>query len=173
MTIAALLADKTTKTKAKTEALAGWLLDGSLPAEELVAFAETAKDADKGTCIEAIEYATQRRPDIASDGVFDFMVGALAAKAPRVKWESAKVIGNTAHLFPDKLRVAVAGLLVNASHEGTVVRWAAAFALGEILKGHTAQHDDLLASIESLAAQEQQNGVRKKYLDAVKKAAKK
>lgn len=172
MTIAELINDKTKKAKEKVQTIGQWLLDGSLPIDELIVFAEKGKDAEKGTCIESIEYATKQNPGIADESVFVFATKALTESAPRVKWESAKVIGNTAHLFPAKLDNAIAGLLKNADHDGTVVRWAAAFALGEILKLKTAHNKHLLPAIEGICEREQDNGVKKKYLDALKKAKK-
>lgn len=62
MNIAELLDDKTKKAKEKVETINEWLLDGSLPTDELLVFAEKAKDPEKATCIEAIEFAT-RQPD--------------------------------------------------------------------------------------------------------------
>ncbi len=134
MTIEFLLSDKTKKVKEKTETISKWLLDGSLPADELIAFAEKSKDSEKATCIEAIEYATKQNPELADESVFTFVTKALLEKASRVKWESAKVIGNIAHLFPAKLNKAIGNLLTNSQCDGTVVRWASAYALGEILK---------------------------------------
>lgn len=58
----------------------------------------------------------------------------LAYAEPRVKWESAKVIGNIAKCFPDRLEQAIDNLLLNAANTGTVVRWATAYAVAEILK---------------------------------------
>ena len=172
MSLDELISDKSKKTKEKTETISKWLLDGSLPVDELIAFAEKSKDPEKATCIEAIEYATRQNPDIADENVFAFVTKTLTEKAPRVKWESAKVIGNIAHLFPAKLNKAIAGLLTNAEHDGTVVRWAAAFALGEILKLKTKHNKELLPAIEALCNSEQDNAIKKKYLDAIKKTKK-
>lgn len=172
MNIAELLNDKTKKTKEKTETISKWLLDGSMPVDELIAFAEKSKDSPKATCIEAIEYATKQNPGIADDDVFSFVTRMLADKAPRVKWESAKVIGNIAHLFPAKLNKPIANLLINATSDGTVVRWAAAFALGEILKLKTKHNKELLPAIETMCESEQDNAIKKKYIDAIKKAKK-
>jgi hypothetical protein len=58
MTIDELLKGKTKKAKEKVVTISEWLLDGSLPTDELIVFAEKAKDPDKATCIEAIEFAT-------------------------------------------------------------------------------------------------------------------
>ena len=172
MTLAELLNDKTKKAKEKVETISKWLLDGSLPTEELLAFAEKAKDPEKATCIEAIEFATRQNPTIADENLFAYVTKTLTENAPRVKWESAKVVGNIANLFPAKLNKAISNLLANATHNGTVVRWAAAFALGEILKLHTKHNKDLLPAIEAICEKEQNNGIKKKYLDAIKKTKK-
>ena len=172
MTIAELLADKTKKVKEKVETISKWLLEGSLPVDELIAFAEKANDPEKATCIEAFEFATRQNSKIADETVFAFVTKALTENAPRVKWESAKVIGNIAHLFPTKLNKAISNLLTNSEHDGTVVRWASAFALGEILKLKTKHNKDLLPTIEAICNREQDNGIKKKYLDAIKKTKK-
>lgn len=172
MTIDQLLIDKTKKIKEKTETISNWLLDGSMPIDELIAFAEKSKDSEKATCIEAIEYATKENPKLADETVLNFVTKTLTEKAPRVKWESARVIGNIANLFPTKLDKAIENLLINAEYEGTVVRWAAAYALGEILKLKTKYNTDLLPIIEVLSIKEQENGVKKKYLEALKKTKK-
>ena len=172
MTIDKLLSDKTKKSKEKTETISKWLLDGSMPTDELMAFAEKSKDPEKATCIEAIEYATKQNPKLADESVLSFVTKSLTDKAPRVKWESAKVIGNIAHLFPTKLNKAIGNLLSNSEYDGTVVRWASAFALGEILKLKTKHNKDLLPKIEKICEREKENGVKNKYLDAIKKTKK-
>jgi hypothetical protein len=172
MTIDQLLKDKTKKKKEKTETICKWLSKGSLPMDELIAFAEKSKDSEKATCIEAIEYATKQNPKIADESVLTFVTKMLTEKAPRVKWESAKVIGNIAHLFPAKLKKVIANLLENAEYDGTVVRWAASFALSEILKLKTNHNKTLLPTIEAICDREQDNAIKKKYLDAIKKTNK-
>lgn len=172
MNLTTLIPDKSIKPKEKTETISGWLLDASLPIDELLAFAEKQKDPAKATCIEAIEYATKQNPKIADETVLIFVSKTLEAKAPRIKWESAKVIGNIAGLFPTKLDKAIENLLVNTKHDGTVVRWSAAFALGEILKLKTKHHKDLLLAIETICENEEKNSIKKIHLDAIKKSSK-
>lgn len=172
MTIAELLKDKTKKIKERTETISKWLIDGTMPVAELIAFAEKAKDVEKATCIEAIEYATKTNLNIADERVFAFVTKMLADNAPRVKWESARVIGNIAHRFPTKLNKAITNLLTNSEDNGTVVRWASAYALGEILKLKTKHNKDLLPAIEAICESEQDNAIKKKYIDAIKKAKK-
>lgn len=150
MTLDELLKDKAKKPKEKTEIISKWILDKSLPVDELIAYAEKQKDPAKATCIEAIEYATKQNSNIADETVLTFVTSTLTEKAPRIKWESAKIIGNIAHLFPTKLEKSIDNLLVNTEHEGTVVRWSSAFALGEILKLDTKHNKDLFPAIETI-----------------------
>ncbi|SRR5258706_9919169 len=172
MTLDELLKDKTIKAKAKVVQIGDWLLNGKLPFDELLAFTETQNGANKATCIEALEYATKKKPDIAAESLLTFVTMTLKEDEPRIKWESAKVIGNIAKLFPTQLTKPIGNLLTNAEHNGTVVRWATAYALAEILKLRTEQNKKLLPKIEALCKKEKDNGVKKKYLEALKKAKK-
>jgi len=63
-----------------------------------------------------MEYAVQKRPEVASLKCIEFVSETLVEKAPRIKWEPAKVIGNTCHLFPDHLKKALTNLLLNTEH---------------------------------------------------------
>jgi len=172
MNLTALFSDKATKAKAKVSRVGNWVLNGELTVHELLAFSETQKPANKATCIEALEYATRKTPELADESVLQFVTGTLKEDEARIKWESAKVIGNIAKLFPGNLSGTIDPLLINAAHTGTVVRWASASALAEILKLKTADYKRLLPAIESLSAQETDGGVQKKYLAALKKVNK-
>jgi HEAT repeat protein len=167
-----LFNDKTLKQKAKVEQLAKLLLDKKASLAELIVFAEKSDDIEKATCIEAMEFATRQKPGMADERCFKYVSEKLSDKAPRVKWESAKVIGNIAHLYPSKLNIAITNLLTNSEHEGTVVRWATAFALGEIIKLKTRHNKELVPAIEAICKREEDAAIRKKYLDAIKKTNK-
>ena len=167
--IAELFTNKTIKSKAHTETLSNWLLENKISTAQLISFAETAKDSPKATCIEAFEFASKQNPSIVNAKCFEFVTESLTAKAPRIKWESAKVIGNTAHLFKDKLDIAITNLLTNSEHEGTVVRWSTAFALGEILRLKTGHNKELQPAIEAICDTELKNSIKKIYLAALKK----
>lgn len=168
MTINELFANKSLKPKEKSEILQRWLLDEVLKVDDLLAYAENSKDPVKGACIEALEYASKSRPKIVTRSGFQFLTRMLSATAPRVKWESAKVIGNSAHVHADQLASVIQGLLDNSEHEGTVVRWSAAFALGEILKLNTALNAELLPAIEAILQREEKTSIRKVYAHALK-----
>lgn len=172
MNLPDLLNDKTKKAKEKVATISNWLLDGVLPTAELILFAKKSKDSEKATCIEGIEFATKQNSKIADENVFAFVTKTLNESAPRVKWESAKVIGNIAHQFPTKLDKAIINLLINSEDKGTVVRWASAFALGEILKLKTKHNKELLPTLEAIYYREQDSAIKKKYLEAIKKIKK-
>ena len=170
MNLQDLLTDKRLKSNEKTVSLSNWLSNNTKNLNELIAFAKSSKDPIKATCIEAIEYTTKTKPEIASIVCLDFVAESLTAKAPRVKWESARVIGNIAHLYPDQLETAIKNLLINSEHSGTVVRWSTAFAFSQIIKMKTAINKDLLPAIKAICDLEEKNSIRKIYLEAIKKA---
>lgn len=169
MDIAVLLTDKTMKPKEKTERLSEMLSLGQISTKELIEFASKAKDPDKATCIEALEFATKLKPETADSDCLEFVSNQLKSKSPRVKWESAKVIGNIANLFSDNLETATADLLENAKHEGTVVRWSSAYALGEIIKSNYMEKESLIEIVKSIAENEEKNSIKKIYFAALKK----
>jgi hypothetical protein len=172
MDLEKLLASKEIKTKEKTETLSKWLLAKNITEKELIDFAQTQKDSSKATCIEAFEFSTKKDPSIASEKTLLFVTQSLTEKAPRVKWESAKVVGNIAHRFPSKLDTAINHLLINTENDGTVVRWSAAFALSEILKLNTKMNKTLVPAIEAICRREEQNSIKKIYLSAINKIQK-
>lgn len=169
MTIAEIFGDKELKSKQRTETLGGLLIGKEISVGELIKFARDVKDPVKATCIEAMEIATKKNPAVATVEGFSFVVESLNSPSPRVRWESARVIGNTAHIFSRKLDKAIDLLLINAKDEGTVVRWSAAYALGEILKLESKQNDKLLPAIKRLASSEEKDSIRKVYTAALKK----
>lgn len=169
MDIKTILSDKQLKAKAKTEIISQLLLENKLSINDLIEVAKTTKGSDMANCVEAIEFATKVKPEIATLTCLDFVSSTLTDKAPRVKWESAKVIGNIAHLFPNNLDEAIKNLLINTENPGTVVRWSAAFALGKIIQLKTKINKTLIPAIEAICKREDRDNIRKIYLAALKK----
>jgi HEAT repeat protein len=163
-----LLSKNSIKPKEKTEILSKWIMENPKEIDGLIDFAKKSKDPVKATCIESIEFATKLSPDIASADCLNYVTKTLTEKAPRIKWESAKVVGNIAHLYPDKLDEAIKNLLINSEHTGTVVRWSAAFALGQIIKLRTSRNRNLIPAIESICKREEKNSIKKIYIAALK-----
>ncbi|MFH0894315.1 MAG: HEAT repeat domain-containing protein [Bacteroidota bacterium] len=172
MNLEIIFADKLSKPKEKIEVISKALLDKKISFDALILFAVNAKDPIKASCIEALEFATKTNPKTANLKCLEFVSQTLTSKAPRVKWESARVVGNIAHLFPDKLNTAVKNLLLNSEHEGTVVRWSAAFALGEIIKLKSKKYASLIPAAEAICKREEKNSIIKIYQAAIKKTSK-
>jgi len=149
----------------------------SFLAKKLVEDAELLRDAgddidllndvEKGILMEALEYATGTGPEIA-EPVLDVVIECLRCEAPKVKWEAARVLGNVTHRFPDRALKSLPSLLENAKHKGTVVRWSAAYALGEMVKHNKKAKRRLLQEIETILKREKNNGVKNVYLKALK-----
>lgn len=167
MDIEKILNDKSNKPKERTEQIAKLLLSKKLSITDIIKVAGSAKDPAKATCIEAIEFASKEYPEIANEDCLRFVTETLTDKAPRIKWESAKVIGNIAHLFPTKLDEAIKNLLVNSEHSGTVVRWSSAYALGQIIL--TKKHNVLIPAAKAICKREEKNSIKKIYEAALKK----
>ena len=163
------LRGKALKPKEKTELLSKWVLEGKITPGLLVEFASAARDSDKATCIEALEFALQKNDMLLGDAEFRFVTEALTSTAPRVKWESAKVIARSAARHQANIEHSIANLLVNAEHEGTVVRWSAATALGAIYLLKTSHNDLLKPALEALLNREEKGSICKIYAAALRK----
>ena len=51
--------------------------------------------------MEALEYVTKEDPEFGKH-CLDFVTKYINYKAPRVKWEASRIIGNVAKRFPNK-----------------------------------------------------------------------
>lgn len=164
-----ILNDKTIKAKRKVSSISQLLIDGTLSIQQLIDVAKSENDINKGTIIESIEYVSKMRADIINEKGFEFVIGCLKSDAPRIKWESAKVIANTAHLYPKMLKKAVGNLWDNTEHSGTVVRWSAAGALSKIIQCKTELNKELLPAIKALIKREDDNAIINIYQKGLKK----
>ena len=169
MNLKELFSDKALKNKELTDAVANAVTTKVISPIALFQFGATAKAPIKATCIEALEFASKADPSIVDATTLAGIIQSLEDKAPRVKWESAKVIGNVIHLHKDKIDEAVKYLLANTENDGTVVRWSAAFALGQILILKTPINAVLIPACEAIVAREEKNSIKKIYLSALKK----
>jgi len=168
VTIGEILKSKR-KTKEIVELLAEKLKNEDKAINELMLYFENGTTAEKGNCMEAIEYVTKENPEFA-ESCLDFVFSHINDKAPRVKWEACRVIGNVAHKFPDKVRDAIPKLLENTNDKGTVVRWSAAFALTEIAKSSLEMQKELVPEFKKILERETNKGVRNIYLKYLKGA---
>ncbi|RLJ07989.1 MAG: hypothetical protein DRP16_02280 [Candidatus Aenigmatarchaeota archaeon] len=166
ITIVKILKSKR-KPKEIVELLAEKLKSDDKAIDELIQCFRDGNTAEKGNCMEAIEYVTKESSEFAKD-CLDFVIEHINDKAPRVKWEACRIIGNVAKKFPDKVKDAVPKLLENTKDKGTVVRWSAAFALTEIAKSSLEMQKELVQEFEKILERETNKGVRNIYLKYLK-----
>jgi hypothetical protein len=157
--------------KALNERLVGMIGNDRSLVQAIFNALDAGNDKEKGVCLEVLEAVTAKHPDWCADRL-PAVIKLIGHKAPRVKWESSRVVANTAPKFPKEVAGAIPMLLANTSDKGTVVRWSAAFALGEIIKHNEKERKSLLAKIEVILKREQNNGVRNVYLKAMKAVGK-
>ena len=155
------------KPKQKQGALENGISRGTLRVEDLVEKYEKAKISDRGLIMEVLELVSSKEPS----KVFlhlDFVIAQIAVEAPRIKWESSRIIANMAKNYPVECRPAIQPLLQNTKHDGTVVRWSAAKALCEIAKYTNNESTNLFEKIVDLERKEQNKGVKAIYTKAIK-----
>jgi len=169
--IMVIVENKTTKAKEKVMLLSGLLREKKVTIGELVETARSTKGTVKATLIEAMEFASKNNPEIINENAFQFSIQSLEDDAARVKWEAAKLIANTAHLFPKLLKKSVVNLLANTVHSGNVVRWSAATALSKIMLLNTTLNKELIPSAEAIIRREEDNAVKKIYQQTLKKSS--
>jgi HEAT repeat protein len=155
------------KPKEIVELLAEKLKSDKKVIDELIQCFGNGTTAEKGNCMEAIEYVTKENPEFAKNCV-DFVIAHINDNAPRVKWEACRVIGNVAKKFPDKVKEAIPKLLENTKDKGMVVRWSAAFALTEIAKSSLEMQEELVPEFKKILQRENNKGVKNIYLKYLK-----
>ena len=171
MNVEDIITDKRLTAIARVLAVAASLLARKSTANELVSYAQSSKDTVKSICLEALEFASREKPEIVNRSVFDFAVQSLKSDAPAVKRESARVIANTAHLYPRDLSPALPALLENAVHPGTVVRWSAATALAALIEIKCVEQKKAILAAQKLLEHEEKGSIQRIYSKALKRIA--
>lgn len=168
MTIAQCLENKELKAKEKSSRLAEKLLEGQITVDEIVAYAREGKAAYQAICMECIEYATKERPSLITKEALKWVQASLLSGASKLKWEAAKVIGNTAHLFEAELDPAIDELIKHTKHEGTVVRWSVAYALTRICELPQYNNPMFKNKLQQVMEAEEKNSIKKMYAKVLK-----
>ncbi|NJM94610.1 MAG: hypothetical protein HC842_08075 [Cytophagales bacterium] len=167
MTITQALHNAHFKSKQRAKIISDALVGDHASLAEFIYLYPGLNSKDKGTLLEGLEYATRLQTQLMSFDAFQLVVGCLSEKAPRIKWEAAKIVRNTAHLFPKHLDQAINHLLDNATHTGAVVRWSAAYALIEIAALLEPIQNDLLEVFIQIVEREEKSSIKSMYLKAL------
>ncbi len=158
------------KPKEKQTKLVEAVVSGKIPAKEFIAFFESARDVDKGTCADAMKHISAQEPAMLAPFT-DTLLAYINYQSPRVKWGVPEAIGNMAKDYPDKAAQAIPYLLKNTTDDiinTTVIKWCAAFALAEIAKHNPKTRKQLLPIFEKIVKGEKNAGVKNVYVKAMK-----
>ena len=158
------------KPKEKQTMLACALAAEEIPVAEFMAFFESAKGADKGTCADVMKHVSAQKPSLLAP-YMDTLIAYINFDLPRVKWGVPEAIGNMAKDHPDQAAKAIPNLLKNTADDKvntTVIKWCAAYALSEIARHDPKTRKELLPVFESIIRQEKNSGVKNVYLKALK-----
>jgi hypothetical protein len=155
------------KPKEKVDLLAKEVKENGISINQLINHFETTSTAEKGICIEAMEYVSRDEPEIISPYI-NFIIDHINDEAPKVKWETARVISNISRKYPNEATKAIQKLFLNAKDSGTVVRWSAALALTEIAKNNPRLRKELVPKFKEIAEKEKNSGVKNVYVKALK-----
>lgn len=155
------------KPKEKIDLLAGNIKKTPKLIDELMDYFTVGTKAEKGSCFEVLKYVSESNPEIVLPHL-DFVIKLINDKEPKIRWQTARVVGNMAQKFPDKVAKAVPKLLINTKDKGTVAKWCAAFALTEIAKNNTKLQKELVSKMHSILKAEKNNGVKNVYIKALK-----
>ena len=101
-----------------------------------------------------------------------FAESHLLSQDNNIKRETARIVGNIAHLFPNELDTVIPKLIDTTNNPSTVIRWSCAYALGKIITIPKYAKSNLYDQLTKLAEKEPMNGNKNQYLNGLKKANK-
>ena len=170
MKLSDVMQDATTKPVEKRRLLVAQLQAGTSSAQALFAEASQLGVKAQTLVLAALEEMTRLAPEHCDKGFIALALPYLSHKAPGLRREAARIIGNLAQHAPDDVEPCLPALLQLASSEGTVLRWAAAYALGRIVALPAYAHTPLYDTVRTLAQTENNSGVQKQYAAGLKRA---
>lgn len=145
--------------------------DGTIKIKDVVKKYHEANTSDRGLFMEVLESVSSRDPSKLRPHL-EFVIKQIGESAPRVKWESSRIVANLAKDFAVECEKAIAPLKNNMNHDGTVVRWSAAKALCEIAKYSDGKRKALYRQILAWEAEETNRGVKSIFTKTLKKISK-
>ncbi len=172
MDILSILNDKTSKAIEKRKAIESHLIENNLPKNELTTLCDTLNEKQLGIVLEAIESVTNKNPICGQAEWLELAGRHICNTSNTIKREASRIVGNLCAQFPEHIGGFIPSLIENTNNDGTVVRWASAYALGRIITLPEFALSPLFESITTLYENETDNGVKNQYLSGIKKAQK-
>lgn len=172
MTIQQIIDDKSIKRLEKRKALIEGIINGSFDFSAISAACSFLPEKNISLLLEALEEVSRSKEFSLEEDYLNLSERYILSSDPSCKREASRIVGNLAAAFPANLDHAIDALLQNAEHDGTVIRWASAYALSRIVLIPQYARGPLFEQISRLCEKEQENGVKNQYKKALKKAEK-
>lgn len=172
MTIKQIIDDKSVKRLEKRNAIVEGIINGSFDFSAVSAACSFLPEKNISLLLEAIEEVSRSKEFALEEDYLNLSERYILSSDPVCKREASRIVGNLAATFPAKLDHAITALLQNAEQDGTVIRWASAYALSRIVILPQYARGPLFEQVSALCEKEQENGVKNQYRKALKKAEK-
>lgn len=172
MTITEILKDKSLKRLEKRNSLIAAIIHREVDFSTISETCESLTEKNISLLLEAVEEVSRSKDFSLEPEYLDWAETYLLSSDHSCKREASRIVGNLASQFPDKIENAITALLQNARNDGTVIRWASAYALSRIILIPNYAKSPLFEQISDLCAKEQENGVKNQYMKALNKAEK-
>lgn len=167
-----VLSDKSLKGVVRREVIINLLTSGELPFSVIEQCADGLDDKKKATVLEAMEEISRSDISLPTANWLHLAQKYINSDSNSLKREASRVVGNIAHLFPYDLSDVISALKVSTFDTGTIVRWAAAYALSRIVVIEQYAKSELYEYVVSLCEKEEDSGVKNQYVKALKKVQK-
>ncbi|MCL2484514.1 MAG: hypothetical protein FWF00_00435 [Endomicrobia bacterium] len=172
MNIVSLLDDKSIKPVEKRKEIAESIRKKLITIKEIQKLKNALDDKKMALVLEAMEDVSSKNPEISNKDWLKFTQEFIASKSNNIKREASRIIGNTAHLFPNDLDAVIKDIMKNTKDEGTVIRWSCAYAFARIIQIPKYADSKFFDVLTELCVKEKENGVKNQLLNGLKKAKK-
>lgn len=172
MIIIDIINDKSLKRLEKREVIVESIINRKVDFSTISEVCEILPEKKVSLLLEAIEEVSRSKEFILEADYLDLAEKYILSSDNSCKREASRIVGNLANKYPTKLDDAIVALLKNTDDEGTVIRWASAYALSRIIVIPQYAKSSLFEQISDLCAREEENGVKNQYIKALKKAEK-
>lgn len=172
MTIEQIIDDKSVKRLEKRNAIVEGIINGNFDFSAVSAACSLLSEKKVSLLLEAIEEVSRSKEFFLGEDYLKLSESYILSSDPSCKREASRIVGNLAAAFPENLDHAIAALMQNANDDGTVIRWASAYALSRIVMIPQYAKGPLFEQISRLYEKENETGVKNQYQKALKKAEK-
>lgn len=172
MTLAEIMNDKSLKRLEKRNAIVAAIINREVNFSIISEACEALPPKNISLLLEAVEEVSRSKEFTLDAAYLDWAEKYILSADNSCKREACRIVGNLANQYPAKLENAITALLQNAGDDGTVIRWASAYALSRILVIPSYAKSSLFEKISDLCEKETENGVKNQYIKALKKAEK-